>query len=421
VDPWLGSTVVSQRLPSLVRAATIIKPAPAHKLSAEPVPRKPTAGGPPALSESVASVTEHYERAGLWVAIVVTFGWYLLGVAPVMIDSWARHGLADSGAVTWLVYAVLGVWAAVTVLRGGGQRLAAPLAICLILLAGSVIGSFASPDGVIGHFNWPFTMVGWFAVLALWRRRLAELIGFYLANMAAGGIVLGVTGHADRVSVGRFIALCCGISALQLTVFVGSRMVTATARRGAEAEDELARTRAANITAEAVQAARRSRYETITGTVAHLLDGLAKGELDLADRSARQQVAVAVTRLRRYLVESDEVPDQLWHELQVCADAAERQGVAVDLVAPAGVIPPLPLDIRRALTEPMIAVLAATATRARITVVASPGEVAVAIFADAKLDSPPPVLHEAVEPSHDAEGEMLWVQARWINSSASPS
>jgi len=372
------------------------------------------------LSESVASVTGRYERAGLWVAIVVTFGWYLLGVAPVVIDSWARHGLAASSAVTWLVYAVLGVGTAVMVLRGGGQNPALPLAICLVLLAGSVVGSLMSPDGVIGRYNWPFTMVGWFAVLALWRRRLAELIAFYLANIFASGIILGVTGHADRVSVSRFIALCCWISALQLTVFAGTRMVTETARRGAEAEDELARTRAANITAEAVQAARRSRYETITGTVAHLLDGIARGELDLADRSAKQEVAVAVTRLRRYLVESDEVPDQLWHELQVCADAAERRGIAVDLVAPAGVIPPLPVDIRRALTEPVIAVLAATTARARITVVASPDEVAVAVFADARLDSPPPVLHEAVEPSHDAEGEMLWVQARWISPSASP-
>jgi hypothetical protein len=264
-------------------------------------------------------------------------------------------------------------------------------------------------------------MVGWFAVLALWRRKLPELIAFYAANVMAGGVILATLGEASRVNVGRFFALCCGISALQITVFCGTRMVTAMARRGAEAADELARTRSMNVAAEAVQAARRSRYETITGTVAHLLEGLAVGQLDLTDRSARQEVAVAVTRLRRYLVESDEVPDQLWHELQVCADAAERQGIAVDLVAPAGLIPTLPVDVRRALTEPIIAALAATATKARITVVASPGEVVVAILADARLDAPPPSLHGAVESSHDAEGEMLWLQARWMSPSASPS
>ena len=385
------------------------------------VPSEPVSSDLPAMTESVATVEQRYDRAGLWVAIVVTFGWYLAGVAPVVVDIWLRYGLNASGAVTWLLFAVLGVVAAVVVLRGGGRGPALPLVICPILLAGSVLGSLVSPDGVLGHFDWPFTMVGWFAVLALWRRGLPELIAFYAANVMVGGVILAALGEASRVNVGRFIALCCGISALQITVFCGARMVTAMARRGAEAADELARTRSANIAGEAVQAARRSRYETITGTVTHLLEGLAVGQLDLTDRSARQEVAVAVTRLRRYLVESDEVPDQLWHELQVCADAAERQGIAVDLVAPAGLIPTLPVDVRRALTEPIIAALAATATKARITVVASPDEVVVAILADARLDAPPPSLHGAVEPSHDADGEMLWLQARWMSPSASPS
>jgi len=385
------------------------------------VPSEPVSNDLPSLPESVATVEQRYDRAGLWVAIVVTFGWYLAGVAPVVVDSWLRYGLNASGAVTWLVFAVLGVVAAVVVLRGGGRGRGLPLVICPVLLAGSVLGALVSPDGVLGHFDWAFAMVGWFAVLALWRRQLLELIAFYAANVTAGGVILATLGEASRVNVGRFIALCCGISALQLTVFCGARMVTAMARRGAEAADELARTRSMNIAAEAVQAARRSRYETITGTVAHLLEGLAVGQLDLTDRFTRQEVAVAVTRLRRYLVESDEVPDQLWHELQVCADAAERQGIAVDLVAPAGLIPTLPVDVRRALTEPIIAALASTATKARITVVASPDEVVVAILADARLDAPPPSLHGAVESSHDAEGEMLWLQARWMSPSASPS
>jgi hypothetical protein len=390
-------------------------------VAAQAVPSEPVSGDQPAITESVTTVERRYDRAGLWVAIVVTFGWYLAGVAPVVVDSWLRYGLNASGAVTWLVFAVLGAVAARVVLRGGGRGPCLPLVICPILLAGSVIGSLVSPDGVLGHFDWPFTMVGWFAVLALWRRKLPELIAFYAANVMAGGAILATLGEASRVNVGRFIALCCGISALQITVFCGTRMVTAMARRGAEAAGELARTRSMNIAAEAVQAARRSRYETITGTVAHLLEGLAVGQLDLTDLSARQEVAVAVTRLRRYLVESDEVPDQLWHELQVCADAAERQGIAVDLVAPAGQIPALPVDVRRALTEPIIAALAATATKARITVVASSGEVVVAILADARLDAPPPSLHRAVESSHDADGEMLWLQARWMSPSASPS
>ncbi|HEV2373276.1 MAG TPA: hypothetical protein VGS19_14020, partial [Streptosporangiaceae bacterium] len=276
-----------------------LQPAAGQPVPSEPQSSEPGSSGLPALTESVATVEQRYDRAGLWVAIVVTFGWYLAGVAPVVVDSWLKYGLNASGAVTWLVFAAVGVVAAVVVLRGGGRGRRLPLVISPILLAGSVLGSLVSPDGVLGHFNWPFTMVGWFAVLALWRRPLFELIAFYAANVMAGGVILATLGEASRVNVGRFIALCCGISALQITVFCGTRMVTAMARRGAEAADELARTRSMNIAAEAVQAARRSRYETITGTVAHLLEGLAVGQLDLTDRAARQEVAVAVTRLRR--------------------------------------------------------------------------------------------------------------------------
>jgi len=408
---WSG-TVLSQLVLRDSRPAepTPVAPATTEQPSGQPGPR-----------ESVANVEQPYDRAGLWVAIVVTFGWHLAGVAPVVVQSWLKYGLAASGAETWLAFTALGIVAAVAVLRGGGYGLALPFAICPILLAGSVLGSLMAPDGVIGHFNWQFAVAGWFAVLALWRRPLAELLTFYAANVLAGGIILAVSGEANRVSVGRFIALCCGISALQITVFAGARMVTAMARRAAQAEDELARTRSAHIAAEAVQAARRTRYETITGTVTHLLEGLATGQLDLSGRDARQQVAVAVTRLRRYLVESDDVPDQLWHELRACADAAERQGIAVDLVAPVGQVPQLPLVIRRALTEPIISALAATAAKARITIIASADQVAVAILADAQLISPVPCLHEAVECSHDADGEMLWVQARWNGPSASPS
>ncbi|MGB6453214.1 MAG: hypothetical protein WBH47_01875 [Streptosporangiaceae bacterium] len=391
---------------------------PAESVLTGPGPVEP-ATEQPAANESVATVEQRYDRAGLWVAIVVTLGWQVAGVGPVVVDGWLRYGLATSGAASWLVFVVLGVSAATVLRRGGGHGIALPLIMCPILLAGSIVGLLVAPGGVIGPFDWPFTVVGWFAVLALWRRRPTELLVFYAANMLAGGITLAAMGEANRLSVARFIALCCGISALQITVFVGSRMVTAMALRGARAADELARTRSANLVAEAVQSARRVRYETIAGTVDYLLDGLARGRLDLTDPSIRQQTAVAVTRLRRYLVESDEVPEPLWRELQVCTDAAERRGIEVDLVAPTGPIPPLPVSVRRALTEPIIAVLAGTATRARVTIVAASDEVVVAIMADAELDSAMPRLHDAVEPSYDSDGDLLWVQARWTEASAS--
>jgi hypothetical protein len=221
--------------------------------------------------------------------------------------------------------------------------------------------------------------------VALWRRNLAELIAFFAAVTIVCAIILTSMHETGRVSASRFISQAISICVLQITIFVGSRAVTATARRAAEAEDALARLRTARLAADTVQAERRSRYEALRATVADLLEGLALGRLDLADAAIRQRIAVAVTRLRRYLVEADEVPDPLSHELRACADAAERRGIAVDLLAPVGSIPPLPVEVRRALTEPIIQVLAVTATQARITIVAAPDEVAVAALADAQL------------------------------------
>jgi hypothetical protein len=161
--------------------------------------------------------------------------------------------------------------------------------------------------------------------------------------------------------------------------------------------------------------------------VAPLLAGLAAGTLDLTEPASRQQIAVAVTRLRRYLVENDDVPDPLSHELRACADAAERHGVAVDLIAPAGVIPMLPVTVRRALVEPVIQVLAGTVSRARITVIASQAEVAVAIVSDTSLARVNLTGGKVTGSDYllrcdwDKEGDTLWAQVKWMRSSVSLS
>ena len=373
------------------------------------------------LSQPSTDVEERYDRGGLWVAIMVMFGWQLIGVLPVVISGWLKYGLTASGAVIWLVYMVAGTISAIVVLRGGGRTPLLPLTVCPILLVGVALCALTSPSGFFDHYNWAFSVSGWFALVALWRRSLPELIAFFAANTAVGIGMLVALGETNRVSVAMFITFACGTSVLQITIFVGSKAVAATARTGAEAEEALARTRTARLAAEAAQAARRASYETIRETVAELLEGLAAGQLDLTEPNNRQRVAIAVTRLRRYLVETDEVPDQLSHELQACADAAERDGIAVDLLASVGAIPRLPLDIRRALTDPIIQVLGATATQARITVVASAAEIAVAIVADACLEAPTMAMHDAVRVTQDVDGTWLWVQASWTGPSSASS
>jgi hypothetical protein len=373
------------------------------------------------INQPAVGVEKGYDSAGLWAAIVVMFAWHVISVLPTTISGWLTVGFVASNAAFWFVYAAIGGIVTWVVLRGGGQSLALALAVCPILLVGVAIGSLAAPGGFFGRYNWAFAVCGWFALVALWRRRLTELLTFFAANWLIGVAVLIAQHQTSRLSIAQFIVDSVGTSVLQVTIFVGGKTVAATARRAAEAEDTAAQSRIARLAAEAVQAARRANYEAIRGTVAGLLDGLAEGKLDVTAPGARQEVAVAVMRLRRYLVEPDKVPDQLSHELDACADAAERRGIAVDLIASAGTVPSLPLEIRRALTEPIIQVLSVAVTQARITVVASAFEVVVAIVADAYLEVPIEPLHHAVHLAQDSEGDRLWVQASWTDQSPSPS
>jgi hypothetical protein len=339
-------------------------------------------------------------------------GWHVLSVLPIVLSGWLAHGLA-LGAALWLAFAVVGGVSAWVVVRGGGRSMTLPLTACPILLAGSTIGSFALPGGIFGTYNWPFAVMGWFGLVALWRQRLGALMALFTANVLIGVAALVVQGEAGPLGFARLIEQVCGVSILQVTIYVGSRAVAATARSGAEAADAASRTKVAEMAAEANRRTRRTRYEAIRETAIQLLQRMAAGQLDLADPGTRQLVAVSVTQLRSDLAEADDVQDLLLHTLRACADAARRRGIAVDLIPPAGTLPAVPAQARRALTEPIIHGLAAATAWARVTVVASAAEIIVAMVADTRWQVSLPEPHDGVEVNRDQEGEVLWIQARW--------
>jgi hypothetical protein len=402
-------------------------------------------------SRPTADVVAQFTRGGLWVAIVVMSGWHVLATLPIVLMAWASHGLVPSGAPIWAGYAVAGAVSAVFALGYDGtgdeaagrardgrmsrhrrvsdwwydawRRGVLPWAVCVLLLAGEASNALTAHGGFFAPAQFGFTSAGWFALVALWHRRLGELLAFVVANAVVGFLALAALHEISRAHLAMFLVNWIGSSAFQVTIYIGSRAVAQVAGRAAQAEEAVIRTRNARLAADAVQAQRRARYELVRATVIRLLENLAAGMLDLDAAPIRQEIAIAVTRLRRFLVENDDVPDPLSHELRACADAAERRGIAVDLIAAVGRIPLLEVSVRRALVEPVIQVLAATATRARITVIASPADVTVAIVADASptglamagaADGP-------VSWAWDEEGGRLWAQARWTGSSASLS
>jgi hypothetical protein len=155
--------------------------------------------------------------------------------------------------------------------------------------------------------------------------------------------------------------------------------------------------------------------------VVPLLVGLARGELDPADRRTQRRCAIEGSRLRRLFAETDDVPDPLLHELRACADIAYSRGVLVDMQV-VGELPELSLPVRRALTEAPLHVLAGAQRQARVTVLGRSDEVAVSVLADASLGEPAE-LHTPLDRAPTVtvqesvvaqEGEdRRWIQARW--------
>jgi hypothetical protein len=371
----------------------------------------------------VLMVVDRYGRAAAIAALVVTLGWHFGNDLPATIGGWSTYHPALVVGAAWLGYLILTVVFGVAMLRGGRYGPVAAAVATLVLLLGTVLTQLANDRGsIFAPANWAWGAVGWLALLALWHRRLVELVAFCLANATIGALTLVHIGQADRIDVSRFIMVAYGVSVLPVTVFVGGRVLAATARRAARAQDAQARIDTARLAAEAVHQARTARFRLARQASAQLLAGLASGELGLDSPETQQRCRVAAARLRRLIAETDDVPDPLVHELRACADTAERRGVEVDL-ASIGKIPPLPVQVRRALTDPPIEVLASARSRARITVVAAPDDVAVAVVADAALPAAARVgaaghVGTVADPggvvaSFDREGGQVWVQTHW--------
>jgi hypothetical protein len=169
-----------------------------------------------------------------------------------------------------------------------------------------------------------------------------------------------------------------------------------------------------------MHAVRQKRYEWLQHSAARVLGDLASGVSDPVDPDVQRRCAIEAARLRRLFLETEDVPDPLLHEIRGCADVAERRGVIVDLRT-VGRLPVVPVEVRRALVEPMIVVLTYTPGRARVTLAAIEDAVSVSVLAtvspDVQIASPIAQPVEGIEVQHHREEGSLWVETRWHNQS----
>lgn len=317
----------------------------------------------------------------------------------------------------WVQVLVMGTFTAVTVVHGlaawrrrrlGRWRWLLPAAV----LTASVAATEAvPPDLRLGIAHWTAADATWTAVLIALELRPAAFAVLVVLQHAItfGQVALG--GDAEPALAGVVNATLMVLS-YQLAVGALAWGLRRSADAAARTAHEHERARTADAVSEQLHRDRTERYAAVRRTAAPLLAGLASGELDPGDAAVRRACAVEAARMRRLFAEHAAVPDPLAHELRACVELAERRGVAVGF-AERGDCPDLPADVRRALTEPIVAALATAIGSARLTLVGSAGKVSVSVVADAPDCPDPGTDRHGVSASVVRDGAHVRIKTTW--------
>jgi hypothetical protein len=285
--------------------------------------------------------------------------------------------------------------------------------VAAVVLGVLIVSRLDLPPGeLLSAGDWVMGQIGWLGVLVLFDQPLVALLAFIAAQVLFSSSIVLLVDHADRHTLAAFGLVTVGTCSSELAVgaaTVALRRVASRALAAARLEQDVL---IGEAVAARLHADRRQRYEELAHTAGPLLAGLADGTVDPADSGTRRRCAIEAARMRRLFAETDDAEDPLLHELRACIDMAERRGVIVAL-ATSGRWPPLPRDLRRALTNAPLSALATAATQARVTLVGTPAAVTVSVVADAAPAELPASAAEGVQVSSVVDESRLWVEARW--------
>ncbi len=374
----------------------------------------------PTDAERTELVTRRYTRGIAIAAVAILALWHLCTDLTATISGWSQYRYPTAVGAAWVAFTALGIGYSTALLRGRPPRSWRwPAAVALVLISLAVhLGN--TRDTYFERTNWGWGAIGWLALVVYWRRPVRGLVPVLAANAAVTLAVLIWDGQAGPSGMSRYLMGVTVVYVLQFGSAGGVQALLGAAGRIAASSAARGRELAARAAGDQVHLVRRQRYEALRTGTATLLADLAYGAADPGSGEVQHLCAGEAARLRRLMVEGDDVPDPLLHELRACADIAERKGVVVDLVM-VGQIPALPVAVRRALAEPPIALLAGARSRARITVAATSSGVTVGVLADAVLAGPQPPSQPPSQPSPqdqspavtvqwDRDDDMWWVQ-----------
>ncbi|MFY1624596.1 hypothetical protein ACN268_15530 [Micromonospora sp. WMMD735] len=382
------------------------------------VPRPvPGTADPAAADGPAVDVGRASDRGARIAAVAIALVWHLAIGLPAVLGAWPTLAAPTVVAAGWLATCALGGYAAHRLLRGVPPP-ALPLAAALLAVDAAVFAA-AGREQLFAAANWAWTGLAWFFVVVLWGRPIRWMIVLLAGHAAIALAALVGHGATAPADLTRFTMYVYGTSSLPVAVFTGAAVIATLARERADTATATLAVRAERDAAERAWADRRARLALVGGAAEQVLAELADGRADPGDPFVQRRCVLAATRLRRLIAESDDVPDPLLHELRAAADLAERNGLPIELIA-IGTPPPLPVEVRRRLADPLAAALADATGWARLTVVAGPDEVAVSLVTPdgqdpEAADPPAPGAgdDDQVEHVHERDGEIRWTQTRW--------
>ncbi|MEU4474194.1 hypothetical protein [Micromonospora sp. NPDC023888] len=362
-----------------------------------------------------AAVAQASDRSARIVIVAIPLAWHAAIGLPAVLAARAEFTAPAVVLGAWAVAAVAGAVAGVRLLRGKPLP-PWPLAGLLLTVDVAVFAAVGE-DQLFTAANWVWSTLGWFFLLALWGRRVVGVIALLSTHAAIA--LLAVLAHGpDPADVARYVMYVYGTFSLPVAVFVGGATIVSLARERAAVSAAGHVIAAERDAAERGRRDRRDRLALVSSTAGRVLGELAAGQADPDDPEVQRRCVLAAARLRRLIAESDDVPDPLLHELRAAADLAERSGLPIDLVT-IGTPPPLPVEIRRRLADPLTGVLADARDWARLTVVSGPDEVVVSLVTPDRegpdATGPPPVEHDdgQVEHLYERDGSIRWAQTQW--------
>ncbi|MFC3448411.1 histidine kinase [Amycolatopsis speibonae] len=281
----------------------------------------------------------------------------------------------------------------------------------LVVLAASALAIWAMPaDQLFGDEDWASGLAGWHLLVLLLDRPALAMTALGVHVTLALFRQIG-SAPTDRGEIGAVAIVGLGVLAFQAATLTLIRVVNRRAGEAAEASAERDRQAHRKALAEQREADQRSRFAGQLGATLPLLAGLADRTLDPRDEAVRQRCTLAATQLRRLFAENDDVPDPLVHEVSACVDLAERRGLTVTL-AVSGEPAPVPTDVRRALTGPLMTALVAARSQARVSVLRTGDEIRVAAITDGEPGAAPNG-SGVVDVEWHALGERSWMEAKW--------